>query len=49
MKRSWYGICPRPVASAAFLFLVPLLLALWAKNPPAANAARALLHAALGR
>ena len=48
MKRSWHGICPRPVALAVFLFLVPLVLAVWARNLPAASAARALLHAALG-
>lgn len=49
MKRSWFGICPRPVAFATFFFLVPLLLAVWARTLPApASAARALLHAALG-
>jgi len=48
MKRSWHGICPRPVALAAFLLLVPLVLALWAGTIPATSAARAQLRAALG-
>jgi len=48
MKRSWHGICPRPVVTAGFLFLVPLLLAFWARTAPAASAARELLRAALG-